>query len=68
VPEDDVMSPRLDSRPISDFVNWTLAQYANEGFEPNGGFLGYEHINIHLETLTKDVPRLTESAVSIIKE
>jgi hypothetical protein len=63
---DDEMIPRHASMPVGDFVNWTLAQYADEGFGPNGAFLGYEHIEIHLETLTKEIPRLTESAISII--
>jgi hypothetical protein len=66
VPGDDEMTPRHAPMPIGDFVNWTLAQYADQGFGPNGAFLGYEHINIHLETLTKEIPRLTESAISII--
>jgi hypothetical protein len=68
VPVDDEMTPEHASMPIGDFVNWTLAQYADEGFGPNGAFLGYEHIKIHLETLTHDIPRLTESAISIIRK
>jgi hypothetical protein len=65
---DDEMTPRHGSMPIGDFVNWTLAQYADEGFGSNGTFLGYEHIEIYLETLTQDIPRLTESAISIIRK
>jgi hypothetical protein len=64
----DEMTPGYASMPIGDFVNWTLAQYANEGFGSNGAFLGYEHIEIYLETLTQDIPRLTESAISIIRK
>jgi hypothetical protein len=66
VPGDDERTSRHASMPIGDFVNWTLAQYADEGFGSNGAFLGYEHINSHLETLTKEIPRLIESAISII--
>jgi hypothetical protein len=62
------MTSTDESMPIGDFVNWTLAQYADEGFGSNGAFLGYQHINVHLETLTKEIPQLTESAISIIRK
>jgi hypothetical protein len=65
---DDEMTPRYASMPIGDFVNWTLAQYTEEGFGSNGVFIGYEHIETYLETLTQDIPRLTESAISIIRK
>jgi hypothetical protein len=68
VPEDDEMTPRHDSMPIGDFVNWTLVQYADEGFGPNGAFIGDEHIESHLEMLTQETPLLTESAISIVRK
>jgi hypothetical protein len=43
-------------------------QYAENGFGPNGLFLGYKAISLHLGRLTEGVAQLTEGAISTINK